>query len=187
MPFLSIVTRTYKRPAALARCKLLLAAQTDKDFVHQVIEDTVGLGVPGSHALVRDAHPVGEYAMILDDDDFVASPYFVSDLHAAARAYDPDVIVFRVNNAQLGVLPSRFVWQMYPILGQIGGGNVIVKREVWDACIAAIMSDGNGGGPVYEGDYYYLAEVWRHTKRIHWMDKVQVIVPHIGRGGTEDS
>jgi len=184
MPFLSIVTRTYKRPAALARCKTLLRAQFDHDFEHLVIEDKIGLGVAESHRLFLGAHPRGQYVMILDDDDFVASPYFVSDLRAA-QAYDPDVIVFKVNNAQLGILPDRFVWQQRPKVGHIGGNNVAVKRHVWEACIGAIVTDGNGGGPVYEGDFYYLDAVWHYTTKIHWMDKVQVIVPHIGRGDTE--
>ena len=185
MPFLSIVTRTYKRPLALARCTQLLDAQTDQDFEHLVIEDTEGLGVAESHRLIRDSRPGGEYAMILDDDDFAATPYLVSDLKAAARAYSPDVIVFRANNAQLGIMPSRFVWQQYPLKGHIGGNNIAAKRQVWDACIPAIMTDGAGGGPVYEGDFYYLDAVWHYTTKLHWLDKVLIIVPYIGRGGTE--
>ena len=185
-PFLSIVTRTYKRPRGLARCKLCLEGQADQDFEHLVIEDTLGLGVAQSHQLIRDSQSTGDYVMILDDDDFAATPYMVSDLKAAARAYDPDVIVFRAVNAQLGIMPSRFVWQQYPLLGHIGGNHVAVKRQVWNACIPAIMTDGAGGEPVYEGDFYYIDAVWHYTTRLHWLDKVLVIMPHIRRGGTEE-
>ena len=184
-PFLSIITRTYKRPVALARCKALLQAQVDHDFEHIVAEDKIGLGVIEAYRLFLDVQPAGEFVAILDDDNFVASPYFVSDLRAAARAYDPDVIVFKENNAQLGILPDRFVWQQQPRTGHISGSDVAVRRRVWEACIGAIMTDGQGGGPVYEGDYHYLVAVWAHTSKIHWMDKVQIIVPHIGRGDTE--
>lgn len=187
MPFLSIVTRTYKRPRGLARCKLCLEGQTDHDFEHLVVEDTVGLGVAQSHQLIRDSRPKGDYVMILDDDDFAATPYMVSDLKAAAQAYDPDVIVFRQNNAQLGILPDRFVWQQYPIKGHISGSCVAVKWHVWTACIPAIMTGGLNGGPCYEGDFYYIDAVWHYTTKLHWLDKVLVIVPHIGRGGTEEA
>jgi glycosyltransferase involved in cell wall biosynthesis len=184
-PFLTIITRTYNRPDGLAQCCATVEAQTDQDFEHLIVRDTVGVGVAESNRLFLSVEPQGEYVMMLDDDDLLASPWFVSDLRAAARAYDPDVIVFRMHNAEFGVLPDRFVWQQQPKHGHIGGSCLVVKRHVWDACIWAIATDGKGGGPVYHSDFIYLQEVWTYTRRIHWMDKIQVVVSKVSRGATE--
>lgn len=185
MPFLSILTRTYNRPDALAQCRATVEAQTDSDYEHLILRDAVGLGVAGANVLFLNAQPQGEYVMMLDDDDLLASPWFVSDLRAAARAYDPDVIVFKMHNAEFGILPDRFVWQQEPVHSHIGGSCVAVKRHVWDECIWSIATDGEGGGPVYHGDLVFLKEVWRSTNRIHWMDKIQVVVSRVSRGTME--
>lgn len=182
MPFLSILTRTYCRPDALAQCRATVAGQTDQDLEHLILRDTVGLGVAESNRLFLNAQPRGEYVMMLDDDDLLASPWFVSDLRAAARAYDPDVIVFKMNNAEFGILPDRFVWQKDPKHGHIDGCNVAVKHYVWDDCIWAIATDGKGGDPVYHSDFVFLLEVWASTDQIYWMDRIQVIVSRVSRG-----
>jgi len=183
--FLSIITRTYNRPEALQQCKRSVLGQADLDLEHIILRDTVGVGVAEAHRLFLNAQPRGEYVMILDDDDLIASPWFVSDLKAAARAYDPDVIVFKMHNAEFGILPDQFVWQQQPIHGHISGCNVAVRLHVWDACVWAIATDGEGGDPVYHSDLIYLQEVWRYTQRIHWMDKIQVVVSRVSRGAME--
>jgi len=185
MPFLSILTRTYQRPEALKQCKRSVAMQADQDLEHLILRDTVGVGCIEAYRLLLNVQPRGEYVMILDDDDLLASPWFVSDLKAAARAYDPDVIVFKMRCEELGILPDAFVWQQKPIHGHIGGPNVAVKLHVWDACIWSIVTDGEGGDPVYHSDLVYLKEVWAYTKRIHWMDKIQVVVSRVSRGAME--
>ena len=154
MPFLSILTRTYQRPEALKQCKRSVAMQADQDLEHLILRDTVGVGVVEAYRLLLNVQPRGEYVMILDDDDLLTSPWFVSDLKAASRAYDPDVIVFKMQSEELGVLPDAFVWQQKPIHGRIGGSNVAVKLHVWDECIWAIATDGEGGDPE-TGEYEY--------------------------------
>lgn len=183
-PFLSIITRTYRRPHMLADCIASVGGQTVA-AEHIIVEDTQGLGVAESHRLIRDAHPRGRYVMYLDDDNLIVYPWFVSDLEAAANAYDPDVIVFRMNNCEFGILPDRFVWQQKPLRGQIDGGCVAVKRDAWQACIPAIITGGPDGGPCYEGDYHFLAALWAHTNRIYWMNKIAVLTQYVSRGKAE--
>jgi len=185
MPFLSILTRTYKRPEALKQCKRSIAMQADQDLEHVIIRDTVGVGCVEAYRLLLNVQPRGEYVMILDDDNLLARPWVVSDLKAAARAYDPDVIVLKMQGAEFGILPDSYVWQGVPVGGHIGSCNVVVKLHVWDACIWSIATDGEGGGPVYHSDFIYLQEVWRYTQRIHWMDKIQVVVSQVSRGAME--
>ena len=185
MAFLSIVTRTYKRPEALKRCKRSIARQADQDVEHIIIRDTVGVGCVEAYRLFLNVQPRGEYVMILDDDNLLASPWLVSDLKAVAEQHDPDVIVFKMDNAELGILPGRVMWRLPPIHGHIGSCNVAVKSHVWDACIGAIATDGKGGPPVYHSDLYYLKAVWAYTQSIYWLDKIGVTVPVVSRGMVE--
>jgi len=157
--------------------------QTDQDLEHLILEDAVGVGVAESHRLFLGARPAGYYVMVLDDDDLLASPGVVADLHAVANEYRPDVIVFKMNNAEIGILPDGLVWRAGPAPGHISGSNVVVRRHIWKACIPAVL--GSDDKPIYESDFLYLQEVWRHTRRIHWLDKIQVLVSRIGRGAIE--
>lgn len=182
-PFLSIVTRTHKRPFALSQCVASVQAQADRDFEHVILEDTIGVGVAESHRLFLDAKPRGYYVMILDDDDLMAGPSVVSDLHAVANEYHPDVIVFKMNNAELGILPDAFVWQQRPAVRHISGQNVAVRRHIWKACIPAML--GPDGNPIYESDFLYLQEVWRRTHCIHWMDTILLLTSRVNRGAME--
>ena len=52
--FLTIYTPTYRRPLLLAECRASVAAQSDPDYQHLIIEDTVGVGVEGMFLAVRD-------------------------------------------------------------------------------------------------------------------------------------
>ena len=184
MPFLSIVTRTCRRPLHLAMCKASVTRQVDQDLEHIILRDTIGVGVAESNWLFLNAQPCGEYVMILDDDDLLATPWVVSDLKVVAEQHDPDVIVFKMRGP-LGTLPGGHSWGNTPEHGRIGGSCVAVKSHVWDACIGAIATDGQGGPPVYHSDLYYLEAVWASTDRIHWMDKIVVKVPRIHGGRME--
>jgi len=182
-PFLSILTRTYRRPFALSQCVQSVRDQTDQDLEHLILEDTVGVGVAEAHRLLLAAKPAGYYVMTLDDDDLLASPWVVSDLRAAVNEYRPDVVVFRMNNAELGILPDGLVWQTGPVPGHISGSNVAVRRHVWKACIPAVL--GRDDKPIYESDFLYLEEIWRRARRIHWLDKIEVLVSRVNRGAME--
>ena len=182
-PFLSIITRTYRRPFALSQCVQSVREQTDQDLEHLILEDMVGMGVAESHRLFLKAKPAGYYVMILDDDDLMATPGVVADLHVVANEYRPDVIVFKMNNAELGILPDALVWQHEPLPARISGSNVAVRRHVWHGCIPAIL--GRDGVPCYESDFLYLEEIWRRTRRIHWLDRIEVLVSRVNRGAME--
>lgn len=182
-PFLSIVTRTHKRPFALGQCIASVQDQADQDLEHIIIEDTEGLGVAESFRLLLKAKPAGRYVMILDDDNLLAHPSAVSDLHAVADEYHPDVIVFRMNNAEMGILPDTYVWQREPLVAHIDGQTVAVRRHVWKACIPAVLGPHNA--PIYESDFWYLQEVWKRTRCIHWLDQIEILVSRVGRGAVE--
>lgn len=50
MSFLTVITRTYKRPGLLARNQASLAAQTDPDFEQILLVDDAGRGVAWANA-----------------------------------------------------------------------------------------------------------------------------------------
>jgi glycosyltransferase involved in cell wall biosynthesis len=184
MPFLTIVTRTHKRPKALERCRQSVYAQSDQDLEHIIIRDTVGVGVAESHRLLLNAQPHGDYVAILDDDDLFDTPRVVSHLKAISAAHDPDVVVWKMCGP-LGILPDHHVWEKVPKHGYIGGCNVAVKAHVWNACIGAIATDGQGGPPVYHSDLYYLEAIWAYTSSIYWWNNIVVRVPRVSRGEME--
>ena len=70
-PFLSIMTRTHKRPRRLQECKESVAQLVDDDYEHVVVVDEVGVGHDGSYKLCIDAFDDGrvngQYVWFLDD------------------------------------------------------------------------------------------------------------------------
>ena len=62
-PFLSVVTRCYKRPDMLNENKASLRGQTDQDYEQLFIVDDVGRGV--IRAAVRQGAPLGDLRGVL--------------------------------------------------------------------------------------------------------------------------
>ena len=75
-PFLSIVTRCFKRPSLLERNKESVYNQLDQDWEHIFIVDDIGMGMEAANkALALNKHLIsGEYVFILDDDDILVLP-----------------------------------------------------------------------------------------------------------------
>ena len=95
MPFLEVLTRTYKRPKMLKRNIDSILTQTDKDFTHTLLNDDVGRGIAWSYQNLASYAPflVGDYVWILDDDDLAVSQTLIADLKTIAQAHNPDVIM----------------------------------------------------------------------------------------------
>jgi hypothetical protein len=134
MPFLSIYTTTYRRPAALARNLRSVESQTAVELLEQiVIPDLVGYGiVDGLYTrLAWYAEALrGQYIHILPDDDCLATERVVEDLRAFAidMAY-PDVIVATARKGD--VTYPRIPVDQRPEDGDIDLTSYIVRRDVW--------------------------------------------------------
>lgn len=174
-PFLSIVTRHMaSRPRMFARCLESLKVQTCQDFEHVVLADEVGRGMAWANRQFFEhrALPQGEYVLILDDDDELATPEAVAILKAAAEASQADIIVFYGEHGErLGRLPTANVWGKAPLYSQISGQDFITRREVWYRHIAAY-------GAERAGDFAFLSEVWRCGYCVHWLGDVLVRAEH---------
>jgi hypothetical protein len=178
LTFLTIYTPTYRRPISLQRCIMSVAAQSERDYQHLVIEDTVGLGVDGMFRDVPNHHAAieGEYVYFLCDDDVLADSHVVRDMRAFIEANDrPDVVMAYATIGPL-MFPYPQCWQAEPKEGFVTLANWAVRAEVWRA-----VPYGNR----YEGDYEFIAECWRRGYRFAWWDRLICRAPGWNRGAPE--
>lgn len=176
-PFLSVVTRCYERPEALANNVASLESQDDPDYEHIFLIDEEGVGLEEANRALAQVTPAGTYVLILDDDDMLADDGAIAALKQAA-ATQSDVIVFRAEHAHLGILPDRTVWERRPVKCHIGSCDFITRRDWWEAHIHAF------GAPEC-GDYRFLAAIWDDGPNVTWLDRVLAAVQRISEGEPE--
>ena len=180
MPFLSVVTRCYKRPNMLHRNVRSLEEQIDQDFEHIFLVDHDGHGVSwANHQFYRHRDkPVGDYILMLDDDDMLTDPEAVTKLKKAA-AGKPDLVIFKFDCGPWGVLPSPGVWvNQWPKLTKVGTSCFITRKDIWYDNIQHF-------GQPTAGDYHFLATIWPDLNSIEWLDAVLGKVQRISRGAPE--
>ena len=177
-PFLSVVTRTYKRPRLIRQCIAILREQTDHDFEHIVKEDEIGLGSDGAARLLWEtADEVhGEYVYLCDDDDLIIDRDLVANLKTIANDGDPDVVMVKVEHAPGLVLPLD--WRAPPKRHGIGGSGVIVKRQLFVDNIRQFATR-------QDGDFDYVEAVYRAADNVYWYDRVVLQCQQRGNGNPE--
>lgn len=178
---LSIVTRCYRRPVGLRRCKLSLALQTSQNFEHVLLVDDVGIGFRAADVrLATDAPALinGDYVYILDDDNLLIDNQFVARIEWIAREYDLDVIMVKSDHGRAGILPSPEVWRRRPIATQVDTLNAVVRAEVWKRHVGVFATCQDDAR-----DTAFLTELFNHGYSIRWLDKVVAMSgPLAGRG-----
>jgi len=177
-PFMSFITRCYKRPKQLARCIASMNDQTDKDFEHVFIKDDVGRGLEWANKQLYEnrGRVKGKYVYICDDDDRVTDAGFVATVKEIAHELAPDVIMVKLLRRGKEY-PTSGTWGKNPVKGKIGGGCICVKNEVFQRHIKAF-------GKPRAGDYYFIKEVFSQNYKIHWLDRV-VMTAAVGHGRAE--
>lgn len=176
-PFLSVITRCYKRPNMQAKNVASLEGQADPDYEQLFIVDERGHGIGWANRSLAIAGPVGEYVMVLDDDDMLVNDCAITWLKEAT-INAPALVIFKADHKELGILPSKAVWSKRPLKGQIGSISFISRRDIWDRHIAAFGVDEGG-------DYAYLYAVWQEKPSVFWLDEVLAGVQQISRGRPE--
>lgn len=174
MAFLTILTRSYKRPNSLARCVQSVARQTDPDVEQRIIFDSIGRGVEWSYLNLRGITPDGEYVMLLDDDNYLSDDGFIAHLKKFIEDQGrPDVVFVEMD--RLGALfpdLSEGIRRCY-----IDAGNVVIKRDVWLEHAPDFKAD-------YSADFYFILAICncphQHT-RAH-MRGVSVVIDRISNG-----
>lgn len=177
MPFLSVVTRCYKRPNMLLKNQMSLLMQTDQDYEQWFIDDHEGRGVGWANRSLADAVVYGDYVMVLDDDDILIDERAIDKMKVATLDA-PAILIFKADHKELGILPSPVVWRKRPVRGRIGSISFISRRDIWERHIDAFGVDEGG-------DYAYLHAVWRDKPSVVWLDEVLAGVQRISRGQPE--
>lgn len=177
MTFLTILTRSFRRPESLARCVQSVARQTDPDVEQRIIFDPLGRGVEWSYTNLRGVAPAGEYVFLLDDDDYLIDPLFVAELKKeAARCGRPDVIFVGMNVAGT-VMP---IWENGLKRGYIACSCFVVKRDVWLEHAANFCGD-------YSADFYFIESICtcpHHHTTAH-LDRVASTTGKVSHGSPE--
>lgn len=164
-PLLTIITPTYKRPLGLQMCRASVAAQQDAELIqHLIIHDPVGRGVGGMYADLSNHHHriEGEYVFILSDDDVLIFPRVIPLLKVIIQQHDPDVVMVK-QFYQDRILPAPDCWGGPPACGFVTLSNWIVRASIHREIPY---------GARYEGDYDFIAAVWRVQPKIAWADVV---------------
>lgn len=174
IPFLHIITRTYKRPGLLLLNQKSLAMQTGKDFYQQVIEDKDGKGTAAANVRLRGVKARGRYVWVFDDDNVIMVADFLYELGLLVAREDPDVVVVSANYPSIIILPS--IWP--PELGKVDAINLIVRGEVWDAT-------RENWGDRHAGDFDWIKSLDLEKLKVSFLPGVPLAIPRVSRGLSE--
>ena len=181
-PFLEILTRTFgKRPKMLAANQASLAAQTCDDWIQTILmdEDARGIGWATENLARYAPNLVGEYQLILDDDDMLIMPDFVAGLRYIADDSNPDVIMVRMDHGSGRILPERW-WGHAPQVGEIGMSAFVVRRELWQAHAGAMVPGK------YTSDFEFISSIYQSFPLfVYWWDVVASKVQRQSLGEAE--
>jgi len=158
-PFLSIVTRTYRRPTMFAKCKASIDAQTDQDFEHIVIDDKIGVGIAQTYRNFQSLEVRGKFVFVLDDDNILTDTKFIERLKEVDKNGQPELIVGKIYRGGT-ILPA--VWP--PKHSSIDMMNVVVSQRLWNECRKNFE-------PKYDGDFEFISAVWQKQPKIEFLDE----------------
>lgn len=181
-PFLTIITRKYKRPIGLSKNLESINSLIDKDFEQVFIEDNIGIGMLEANMSFQKINPSGKYVFLLDDDDFITNPNMIGLLKSVYRSHNPDVIFFRMtikNNMNNNYYPTdELCWGNKPIIARIGGSCFVVKREIYNKFIHHFAH-------ARCGDFYFIDAVFNSGASVYWLDVKMCETGKVSRGRAE--
>jgi len=181
-PFLTIVTRKYKRPNGFNKNQQSVKALKSDKWEQIFIHDKVGYGMlEANRNFEYVSHLIkGEYVFLLDDDDFVVNENMISELEQIAQLHKPDVICFKmlIHNNQNCDYPTLNCWGKQPIAGSIGGSCFVVSKDVYQRFIKHF-------GKYPMGDFNFINEVFKYDIKVYWYDKRMSETGKVSRGGVE--
>jgi len=170
MPFLTILTRSFRRPESLGRCVKSVASQTDPDVEQVILYDSIGRGVGWSYLNLKSVVPQGEYVFLLDDDDTLINPCFIETLkQCAAENNNPDVIYVQMDVSGT-IMP---IWEHGLKRGYIACSCFAIKRSVWLEHLQDIRDD-------YSADFYLIEAIHNCAAR-HTEAHLNMIASRVGK------
>lgn len=179
MACLEVLTRTFgQRPEMLKHCRQSLELLDDPDWTQQLIVDDQARGVAWANRNLSTIEATGEWVWVLDDDDICCRSSLVQEIKQIAANFQPDVIMCRTYHAKFGWLPSQANWLQRPVLGNCGTGNVIVRRDIWNA-------HRYGWTEEYAGDFAFIDRLWLADLRWYWHEPTIMYYPQQSMGRPE--
>lgn len=185
-PFLSIITRVYKRPVGLSANKASIVSLTDKDVEQIFITDHIGVGMLEANRSFSKSEVKclidGEYVFLLDDDDFIVNKNMVNELKKIHSQFNPDVIFFRMiikNNMNNNYYPTdKDCWGIRPVIARIGGSCFVVKKEIYMKYIHHFALPRCG-------DFAFINEVFNSGASCYWHNVLMCETGKVSRGKPE--
>ena len=172
-PFMSIVTRTFKKPKCLVSNIMSLERQTDQDYEQIFIGDNIGRGLDWADQALDTYKDIntGKYVMVLDDDDELTSRSFITTIKDIANRFNPDIIMWRgfFTEVQCVLPPIDPRWGVHPTRGLIGSFNYCTTRELYNKYIHLCKSG-------LSGDFDFIETVFNSTPKdkVFWLKKILV-------------
>lgn len=185
-PFLTIITRCYKRPVGISKNQESVHSLEYKDIEQIFIRDNEGVGMLEANRSFSYPEVLeeikGDYVFLLDDDDFIVNPKMVEILKSVVTTQEsPDIIFFRMNiiggpNGDL--YPTPETWGVGPKIAHIGGSCFVVRADIYKKHI-------HNFAHVRCGDFQFLDAIWKTDPTVYWYDSVMCETGRIGRGRPE--
>lgn len=167
-PFITFITRTFGgRPGMMAQNAAALQAQDDPDWEQIILFDEERRGVAYGDFMIGIPENLkainGQWVFVVDDDNKVSTPRFVSTLKAIAKKHKPDVIMFKSRYADLGILPRGDDWNAPPQHGRTSPFSCLIKASVFKS-FAHVWAEGGA----YVGDYLFLKAIVDSGAKLYW-------------------
>lgn len=172
-PFLTVVTRCYKRPLALQKNIRSLKSQTDKDYEQVFIVDTKGLGLAAADQALGKYRDIncGDYIMVLDDDDMIIDNHFIEKLKKVKDTSSPDVIIWRGKffNGREVFPPVNKFWGVRPVKCNIGSFSYCMSHKLYTKYVGTCRTGATG-------DFDFINAVFNSPEKpkIEWVKDIFV-------------
>jgi len=177
-PFLSIITRCYKRPQLLQNNIKSVKCQTDPDYEQIFIVDKVGHGLAAAdQALNKYKEYVnGKFVMVLDDDDRIKDSKFIELIKSNSTA---DIIIWRgqFKDPNTVLPPLDENWKYKVVKTQIGSFNYAVTNKLFKKYIHVCFSGETG-------DFDFISCLFNQKPfpKIIWLENIFVECQIKGKG-----
>ena len=137
-PFITIITRTSRRPKNLAEATETIKSQTDDDYQHLIIVDVIGKGLfsAGKSLWENKERIKGKWTYILDDDVRLVNNEFIARVkETAEKNLDAEIIMVR-NYVGGRKCPSDDVWGGDKVFfGTVDSASFVVCKDLFNKYI----------------------------------------------------
>ncbi len=186
MKFLSIITRVHpQRKSMLHNCitsvQNIKSNDVEQIFIHDKSSEGGGRVYANQMFYIhrKEICPKGKYIMVLDDDDMIINPHFITNLKNELNNRDPEMIIFKGNVTGLGTLPPSEYWKKDLIRGKVASFCAMIKKDLWFKNIKSFGVDKNCG------DYIFLKKVYHESNNVYWFDNIVAETQRVSLGRSE--